>query len=169
MLDLDTRVHLHEIKLAMLIKEKLTRAGAGVTEFLAGCDRRVAHRLAHLRSQHRRWRLFHQLLVTTLNRALTLAKMNALAKLICEHLNLNMSRLFDVLLDVNTAVIESRRRLGRRGLERFAQLVLRTHDAHAATTAAGRSLDDDGIADLACELESFFFGRDLSRTSRHDR
>src|SRR6185369_11940253 len=112
MLYLNARVHLHEIESTMLIEEKLTRAGARITKLLARINRRIAHSLAHLRCQHDGRRLFHQLLVTTLNRALTLAEMDALAILIRQHLDLDVSRLLDVLLDVNTAVIERRRSFG---------------------------------------------------------
>src|SRR5215213_3601657 len=95
--------------------------------------------------------------------------MNALPKLIRHHLNLDVSRLLDILLDVNSAVVESRRSLGGRRLERSPQLVLGTHDAHAAPAAAGRSLYDDGVTNLAREPESFFFRSDTVRASRHDR
>src|SRR6185436_19977822 len=42
------------------------------------------------------------------------------------------------------------------------------NDAHAASTAAGRSLDDDGISDLARDFSTFFFRRHFAWTTRHD-
>ena len=46
-LDLDARVHLHEVELAVL-KEELDRAGVDVVDGLAELDRRLAHRPAQL-------------------------------------------------------------------------------------------------------------------------
>jgi hypothetical protein len=108
----NARVHLHEIESTVLIEEKLTRARARITELLARSDRRVAHRLALLRRQHDRTAPLPSTSGATLNRALTLAEMDALAKLIRQHLDLDVSRLLDVLLDVDTAVIERRGSFG---------------------------------------------------------
>ena len=52
MLDLDARVHLHEIELAVL-EEELDRAGVHVAHRLAETDRGVAHALARSRRRAR--------------------------------------------------------------------------------------------------------------------
>src|ERR1043165_5212476 len=88
--------------------------------------------------------------MSPLNRALTLTEMDALAKLISQHLNLNMPWPLDVLLDVNTTVVESCRSLCRRRFECFAQLLFGPNDAHSAAATACGSLDDNGITTLAC-------------------
>src|SRR6185369_13996802 len=112
---------------------------------------------------------FHQLLMAALNRALALAEVNTLAILVRKHLYLDVPRLLDITLNVNTAVVERCRGFGRRRLERFPELFLRTHDAHTASTTAGRSLDDHGITNLARNLAAFFFRRNAAGAARHDR
>src|SRR3712207_7370965 len=62
---------------------------------------------------------------TTLFRS---AQVDAVAVLVGHHLNLDVARPFDVALDVNVAVLESRERLVRRGLDGVDDLTLRAHD-----------------------------------------
>ena len=79
-----------------------------ITQLLTRRDCRFAHGLAQLRRQHCRGRFLHQLLVSTLNGTLALAQVDTLAKLIREHLDLDVTRLLDVSLDVDAAVVERR-------------------------------------------------------------
>ena len=61
-----------------------------------------------------------QLLVAALDRALALAEVDDRAVMIAEHLELDVARVLDVLLDVDVADAEGRFRLALRGLERLA-------------------------------------------------
>ena len=63
-----------------------------------------------------------QLLVPPLDRALALAEVHDRAVMIAEHLELDVARVLDVLLDVDVADAEGRFRLALRGLQRLAQL-----------------------------------------------
>ena len=63
-----------------------------------------------------------QLLVPPLDRALALAEVDHRAVMIAEHLELDVARVLDVLLDVDVADAERRFRLALRGLQRLAQL-----------------------------------------------
>src|SRR3954471_2949947 len=151
MLNLYARVHLHEVELAVFVKEELNRPRARIADALAGFDRRRAHLLAQLGREHGRWRFLDELLVSALYRAVALAQMYAVAVLVREHLNLYVARVLNVLLYVNVAVLERGGRLGRGGLHRGAEFLFGADDAHAATAAARRRLDDDGEAYLARE------------------
>src|SRR2546423_9540686 len=83
--------------------------------------------------------------------------MYALAVLVCEHLYLYVARAFGVTLDVDVAVLKCRRRFRRRRLKRLSKLILLTHDAHAASAATSRRLDDHREAYLARQCERLFF------------
>ena len=63
-----------------------------------------------------------QLLMAALDRALALAEVHDGAVVIAEHLELDVARALDVLLDVDVADAERRLGLALRGLERLAQL-----------------------------------------------
>ena len=158
MLDLDARVHLHEIETIVFVEQKLKSARARIADALARGDRRFAHLFAQLRGHHGRRRFFQKFLMTALNRAFALAEMNTVAVFVGQHLNLDVARALDVTLDVNIAVLEGRRRFGRRRLERWPKLVFRAHDAHAAPAAAGRRFDDHRKAYFAREFDRFFLG-----------
>ena len=47
-----------------------------------------------------------------LNRTFTLAEMDAFTVLVSQHLDLDVTWLIDVTLDINAAVVERRRRFG---------------------------------------------------------
>ena len=83
----------------------------------------LAQLAAHLLGERDRRRLFEQLLVAALDRALALAEVDDRAVMIAEDLELDVARVLDVLLDVDVADAERRFRLALRGLERLAQLL----------------------------------------------
>src|SRR5215212_5804848 len=89
--------------------------------------------------------------MSSLNRAVALAEVDAVSVLVGEDLNLDVARVLDVLLDVDVAVLKRRGRLGRGRAHGGAEFLFRADDAHAAPAASGRGLDDDGVADLARE------------------
>ena len=89
-----------------------------------------------------------QLLMAALDRALALAEVDDGAVMIAEHLELDVARALDVLLDVDVADAEGRFGLALRGLERLAQLRRGADDAHAAAAAAGHRLDDHREAEV---------------------
>ena len=79
MLDLDARVHLDEVELAVLVEE-LERAGAAVVDCAAGLDAALAHRAgAAWRVMPGRRRLLDDLLVAPLHRAVALAEADDVA------------------------------------------------------------------------------------------
>ena len=69
-----------------------------------------------------------------------------------QHLDLDVARVLDVLLDVDRGVGEVGLALAPRGLERALGLGRRGDDLHAAAAAAGRGLDRDRPAVLVAEL-----------------
>ena len=104
-----------------------------------------------------------------LNRALALAQVDDGAVMIAEHLELDMPRRLDVLLEVHVADAKRGFRLALRGLERVRELGCGPHDAHAAPAAAGCRLDDDGVADVLGRLDRLVLGLDRAVAARQDR
>ena len=110
-----------------------------------------------------RRRFLDDLLVASLHRAVALAEPDRVLVLVGEHLDLDVARVLEELLQVHGGVAEGGAGFGARGLHRRDQRRLRVDDAHAAAAAAARGLDDDRIADRARRLD------DLLRVFRAGR
>src|SRR5690348_4189355 len=78
--------------------------------------------------------------------------MDRSAPAIPEHLELDMPRVSEIFLHVDGVVAERGAGFRRRLAHQAFELVFFRNDLHAAPTAAGGSLDQDRIADLAREL-----------------
>ena len=108
-LDLQPRVHLEEVEAAVLADDELDRAGRLVVDRLRERDRLLAHRPARRVVEERARRLLDHLLVAALDRALALPQVDAVPVRIAEHLDLDVARLLDELLDEDAVVAEARR------------------------------------------------------------
>ena len=106
MLDLDPRVHFEEVKVAIGVGQELYRSGAVVTHRLRGLHRDRAHLSAHLGRDERRRRLLDHLLIAPLDGTFALEYMDRVALLVGQHLDFDMARALDELLDVETSVAE---------------------------------------------------------------
>src|SRR5262249_3235884 len=106
MLDLDTRVHLDEMKLAVLIHEEFDRACVAVADGGERLAQDAANFLAQFRRNLQRRRFFEQLLVAALNRALALSEADDVSVLVSENLKFDVPWVLDVLLHVEVAVAE---------------------------------------------------------------
>ena len=106
MLNLNARVHFHEVEAFVLVEQKLERAGAGIPDRLTGGHGHLTHFLAQLRSHHRGRRFFEQLLMPALNRAFALAQVYAPAVFVRHHLDFNVPRTLNVTLDVDVTILE---------------------------------------------------------------
>ena len=169
-LDLDAGVDLEEVEVALVVEQELERAGVGVLHRARGVDDRAAELAAHLLGDRDRRPFLEQLLMAPLDRALALAEMDDRAVVIAEHLELDVARVLDVLLEVDVADAERRLRLALRGLERLAQLARRADDAHAAAAAAGDRLDDHREARGPCAiLRRLLLAVDRAVAARQDR
>ena len=148
MFDLDARVHLHEVVRAVLVEQHLHGARAEIADRLRAEHGGVAHLLAQRRRHGRARRLFNQLLVASLDGAVALAEVDAVAVRVAEDLELDVARPLEVFLDVDGAVAERGERLGARHLEAARELLGVARDAHPLSAAAGRGLDDHRESDL---------------------
>ena len=123
-LDLEARVHLDEVELAVLVEE-LDRAGAEIAELRASPCATTSPICVALGGVERRGGgLLPHLLVAALQRAVALAEMDGVAVAVAEHLDLDVARLGEILLDIDRVVAERGLGLGARGGQGAVQLVL---------------------------------------------
>ena len=144
MLDLQSGVHLDEEELVGrgIGDEELDRARAEVADAAGGVAGREADALAGLLVEQRRGRLFDDLLVPPLQRALALAEVHDVARRIGEDLHLDVARTLDEALEQQRVVAERGARDPACRGERCGQLVGRADDLHALAAAARRGLDE---------------------------
>src|SRR5262245_433488 len=136
MLDLDTCVHLDEVKLAVLIEE-FDGTDAEVLQFTHRARNRLTNGVSGRDVERGRGALLPDLLVAALQRAVALAEMNGAALAVAEHLNLDVTWLLQVFLEIDRVISERGLGLGACGGERVREVVGAVRDLHAAATAAG--------------------------------
>ena len=149
MLDLEPRVHLEEVEVALLVGDELHRTGGAVAH---GCGERAGlrpHRRPRRVVEQGARRLLDHLLVAALDRTFALAQVNDRTGAIGKHLDLDMAWVLDEALDEDPPVAEGRHRLVDGGRHALAQAPLVPDQPHALAAAAGRRLDHHRIADLA--------------------
>ena len=85
------------------------------------------------------------------------------------HLDLDVPRILDVLLDVDRTVAKPGLALALSGLEQTLGLRRLVHDLETTTTTTGRSLERNRPAVLLAQLDDADGVRDLLGRARHDR
>ena len=152
--DLNTRIHLDEIKLAVLV-EKFEGSRTTVTNLAAGFGTTLANTRNETGRNMRRRCLFDHLLMATLHRAISLTKVNRILVLVGKHLNFNMAWIFEELFHVDRRIAEELPGFLARHGNGVDQRRLGMDDTHATTATTARRLDNDRIADLAGDLDHF--------------
>ncbi len=118
MLDLEAGVHLEEVERAALGQEELARAGALVADGAGDPERGLRQPASRRLLDGRGRRLLEDLLVPALDRAVTLAEMDAVPVAIEQDLDLDVARPFDQPLEDEPVVAERGDRLPSRGRKR---------------------------------------------------
>src|SRR5581483_10661149 len=157
MFNLDARVHLDEVELAVLVHQKFDGAGVDVADVGERAAEHLADFFAELWRDLRGRGFFEQLLMAALNTALALTQTGNGAVLVGENLEFDVAGMLDVLLHVKVAVAKRSGCFGLRGIKECGKFLFRAHDSHAAATAAGGGLDDHGKTDGAGPLHGFAF------------
>ena len=150
-LDLETRIHLEEAR------------AVGADQELDGADAHVPDRLRQPlgpfpelredgRGERRRRRLFEDLLVAALRRAVTRAERTHVTVHVGGDLHLDVTRADDLALEKEPAVAERRLRFRGGGAKRRGQRRGVVDDANAAPAAACRRLHDQRIAEPRPDL-----------------
>src|SRR4051794_25077420 len=131
MFDLQSGIHLEKVERAVLRSDEFDRASRIVIDRLCQRDRLLAHSLAGLWIEQRRRRLLDHLLVPPLDRALPFAEMDDMAVLVAEHLDFDVARFRNILLDEYAVVSKGRPRLRSRPCKTVPNLSRIMGDAHA--------------------------------------
>ncbi|MCY1173527.1 hypothetical protein D9M73_136890 [compost metagenome] len=145
--DLQAGVHLHEEELAARIQQKLHGAGTDVADGLRRAYGGFTHGAPQLRTQAWRRGFFDDFLMTTLNRAVAFVEVQAVAVLVGEDLDFHVTWLEQVFLHQHPRIAERRLRLTLGRGQGFGQLADVLDHFHALAAAAGRGLEQHGIAD----------------------
>jgi len=171
-LHLQTRVHLKEVEAhagrVCAADDEFDRARTVVADGLRQRDGLLAHGFAHFGRDERRGRLLDDLLVAALDRAFALAEVEHIAVLVAEHLDLDVARLDDELLDEHAVVAEARKPLALGRLEALAHVLLGVSEAHTLAAAAGRGLHHHRIADFVRNADGVLGVLDLADEAGDD-
>ncbi len=160
MFDLNARVALDEEVLARLGDDKeLHRACVGVARCRNQLDRVGEDAVPQRAVQRGRRRRLDDLLVAQLDGAVPLVQVDDVAVPIGEHLDFDVARPFDQLLDEHGAAAESGLRLAPAAGERLGHRAGGRDPAHAATAAAGGRLEHHGIAEQRGKVRRVGGGR----------
>ena len=152
-LDLQPGVHLEEVEALVLADHEFDRAGALVVHGLGERDRLLAHGLAGGVADEGRRRFLDHFLVAALDRALALPQVDAVAVRVAQHLDLDVARLLDELLDEDAVVAEAVAGLVAAGGVPLEGLLVVVRDPQPLAAAAGRGLDHHRVADLLRDLD----------------
>ena len=147
MLDLEAGVHLDEGELAVPVEQELDRAGADIADRLSSGDRAPSERVAGFFGQPGRRSLLDDLLVAALGGTVALEEMDRVAQGVGEDLDLDMAGRRQVTLQQQPVVAERGHCFAPRRLEGRAERGGILDDAHAASAAARRRLDEKRVAD----------------------
>src|SRR4051794_9038079 len=100
MLDLDAGVHLDEVELTVLVQE-LDGANAKIFQFPHRDCAALADLLAHGCRKDRRGAFLPDLLMSPLQRAITLAQVNCAAAAVAEDLDLDVARFLEIFFEID--------------------------------------------------------------------
>ena len=140
MLDLDPRVDLDEIKSLLGINQKFDGTRVRVTGRLDQADGGFADVLPDRLWQVGSRRLFHELLMPTLQRAVAFPEMDDVAMLVGENLHFDMARILDELLEVDSRVVECFFSFGGSGGQAAFQRNVVAGHAHSLASPTGGCL-----------------------------
>ncbi len=147
-LDLESGVHFEEVEgVVGVIEQELDRARRVVPDGADGFESGGAHCGPNLGRDRRAGRLLDHFLVATLDRALPLETVHEVPVLVAEHLDLDVTRCRQVLLEEDRGVAERVERLTLGTLDGGGQAVGGVDDPHALAASTGRGLDEDRVAD----------------------
>ena len=110
-------VHLQKVKLPARIQQELHGASADVIHRATRLERRFAHGLAQLGGHHRAGRFLDDFLMATLDRTVALAKVDQVAVLVAEQLNLDVTRVDQRLFEDQFVTAKPMQRFGAGGAE----------------------------------------------------
>ena len=97
--------------------------------------------------------LFDDLLMSSLNRAVSLIKMDIIIVLVPKNLNFNMSWLFNILFDQHVVIVETFHTLSLGSLKLIKKVFFLLDYSHTFTTSSKRCFQHNWEADFLCFLK----------------
>lgn len=155
-LDLNSGVDLDEVVAVLLVNQELGGTSVAVVDRLGESDSVVQDGLAGLLGQVLRRGKLDDLLVTSLDTAVTLEQVDHVTVAVTQKLDFNVLGAVQEALDEDGTVAESRLGLGCGTLEGLLELLLLPDNSHTTATTTEGSLDDDGESVLVGEALDFF-------------
>jgi hypothetical protein len=168
-LDLDTGIDFDKVVSVLLVDEELCGACVAVVDGPGQLDSIGQDSVSNIGGKVLGRCNLDNLLMTALNGAITLVKVDNVAVVVTEKLNLNVLGLVKESLDEDSAVAKGR--LGLRGssLEVLLEGFGITDHTHTSTTSTVGGLDDDGEAVLVGEGFDLFESLDGALGTRNNR
>src|SRR5262249_8036944 len=130
---------------------------------------RLADRVAGVDVERGRGAFLPDLLMAALQRAVALAEMNGAALAIAEHLDLDMARPFQILLEIDRVIAECGLGFYASCSERGREALRAIGDLHAAAAATGGGLDEHRNSDRARDRARFLAGAGAAFRARYHR
>ena len=146
--DLEAGVHFHEVE-AVALHDEFDGACADIADRAGGGDGGFAHGGARGLGQAGGWGFLDDLLVAALDRAVALEEADGVAVRVGEDLDFDVARAAEIAFDQHAVVAEGGQRFAFGGEDGGEQVGGVFDDAHALAASAGRSFDEDGVADAA--------------------
>ena len=156
MLDLNPRVHFHEVEIfTRLVDEVFDGSGIFIADGFDQTDRSIAHALAHCGRYQGRGTLFDDLLVAALHRAIALTQMHEITMGIGDDLELDVVRIQHQFFQVALAITEAGNRFVRGSSEERMEFFGLEAGTHATATTTSCGLDHHREADFFGLRKSF--------------
>ena len=150
-LHLESGVDFEEGDHAVFADEELTRSGSVVAGLFHDRLARLIQRLFLLRGQEGCGRLFDELLMSSLQRAVACGHHDGVAVLVGEHLRFHVTRAIEVALHEALPATESGHRFADSRVIQLGNLLHSASHLQPSTATAERGLDSDRKTEFFCE------------------
>ena len=156
MLHLYSGIHFHKIKILIFIKKEFYSTGIDIGASLCRLYSCLSHTFSEFLIYSNTWSLFNNLLMPSLNRAISFSQMHYIAMLIRKDLKLYMSRLFYILFHIHAVIRKALYGFLLCGYKLFSKILYTVGYSHTLAAAAGSRFDHKRKAYLLCYLLGFF-------------
>ena len=149
--NLNSRVHFHKIEIAVFVHQKLNCTCPFIFDKFGGFYSGFPHFFPQFICHKGRRGFFGQFLVTTLNRTVSFWEVTGFSKRVANHLDLDMSWLFNKLFHIHPIV--SKRGFGflSCAIPRFLKIIFWPNCAHSFSSTTSCGFQHHGV--------SYFFGK----------
>jgi hypothetical protein len=168
-LDLDTRVDLDKVVTVLLVDQELRSACIAVAGCLGQSNSVGENVVTDLSGEIFGRGNLDNLLVSSLDGAVTLVQVNDVTMVVTEELDLNVLGLVKEALNKDSTVTKGSLGLGSSTLKGLLEALLVTDYSHTTTTTTESGLDDNGESILVSEILDLFVSLNGTLSTRNDR